>query len=161
MHSAACIRPHLVLYMQAAFQPELSAGTTTLGCDVLLHEASQDNGEELSSQKIVAISCNCCISDPRLHAFFKKEPKIRISIPIGQEGGDVTRRGAHNRYIPCYMGYVSHGAFCDNPVPILIPTHYSKIQDLRARGSRNYMESTRNPPSYIPITFFYLHVALG
>ena len=41
--------------------------------------------------------------------------------------GLCNRARAHSRYIPRYIGYVSKGAFCDNPRPSnVVPRHCSK-----------------------------------
>ena len=71
----------------------------------------------------------------------------------------VTRSGDHSRNIPRYIGYVSHGAVCDNPPPRLAPQHSSKkprVPDQTSFSTQGVVEPARR---YIPPTMFCTRIA--
>ena len=93
---------------------------------------------------------------------------IHVSVAficVRQNKGHVTGPAAHSRYMPRYVGYVSHGASCDTPlqgwhqsIVARSPRPQSKSCSMRKFG---VVEPARDIPCAIPVTYLYLCVDLG
>ena len=81
--------------------------------------------------------------------------------------GVCNRARAHSRCILHYIGYVSQGAFCDNPPLSKVGTKalQQEAQGPRARASQPHkfgvVEPARDIPSYMPPPMFCIGVAFA